>query len=314
MKNLKRVGVFALCFLFMFATAGAAAKKDTLNFGVPSWPGVTVKSEVVAQLLEAMGHDVKQTTAAPAFIFSSLSANDMQIFLGGWSPLEDPMIDPLVAKKKIIKAGKNIKGAVTALAVPKYVADAGIEYVEDLDEHKDKFGGVIYSIEPGTGISEDLNEAVDNNAGGLGDWDLKETSTAIMLAEAKSMFDQQKWVVFFGWEPHWMNIAMDLSYLKSKTESTSDIGASESIVYTITSAALPESHPEVFKLMQQLRVPTKVQSAWIYEYQHENRKPKDVASEWIAANVDNGLIAEWTKGVKAKDGREAIEAIRAAYQ
>jgi len=313
MKNLKRVGVFALCFLFLFATAGAAAKKDTLNFGVPSWPGVTVKSEVLAQLLEAMGHDVKQITAAPSFIFSSLSANDMQIFLGGWSPLEDPMIDPLVAKKKIIKAGKNIEGAVTALAVPRYVAEAGIEYVEDLDEHKDKFGGIIYSIEPGTGISEDLNAAVDIDAGGLGDWDLKETSTAIMLAEAKSMFDQQKWVVFFGWEPHWMNIAMDLSFLKSKTDGTSDIGSSESIVYTITSAALPESHPEVFTFMQQLRVPNLEQSAWIYEYQHEDRKPKDVAAEWIAANLD-GLVAEWTRGVKATDGREAIEAIRAAFQ
>jgi glycine betaine/proline transport system substrate-binding protein len=135
-----------------------------------------------------------------------------------------------------------------------------------------------------------------------------------MLAEAKSLFDQQEWVVFFGWEPHWMNIVMDISYLKSRTEATSEIGASESIVYTITSSALPESHPEVFKLMQQLRVPTKVQSAWIYEYRHQKRKPKEVAAEWIAANVDNGLIVEWLQGIKAKDGREAIEAIRAAYQ
>ena len=313
MTFFKRAGWLVSVFLFLIAAMGTAQAADRIVFGVPSWPGVTVKSEVVSQLVEAMGYPTQQMTASPSFIFSGLPNNDMQVFLGGWSPLEDPMIDPLVEKKKIIKAGRNIEGAVTALAVPTYVAEAGVTAVEDLDAQKEKFGGTIYSIEPGTGISKDLNAALENDAGGLGDWKLKETSTAIMVAEAQRRIQDEEWVVFFGWRPHWMNLDMNLTYLDSETEATANIGASESIVYTITSAAFPDSHPQVFQFLQQLKVPTREQSAWINEYQRKKRDPEEVAAEWIKANMD-GLVAEWLDGVKARDGRTAIEAVRASFQ
>lgn len=313
MKHMMRTGVLILGFLLIFAGSSAARSKDKIVFGVPAWPGVTVKTEVISQLVKAMGHGVKQTTASPSIIFRSLTANDMQIFLGGWSPLEDPMIDPLVAEKKINKVGKNIQGAVTSLAVPSYVAEAGISSIEDLDRHKENFNGTIYSIEPGTGISKDLNAAVKKDAAGLGDWKLKETSTAIMIAEAMSHVEQKEWIVFFGWEPHWMNVVMDICYLESKTTPTADIGATESIVYTITSTALPNTHPQVYRFMQQIKVPNQVQSAWIYEYKQNKQKPEEVASEWIKANL-NGLVAQWTEGVSAKDGRPAIEVIREGLQ
>lgn len=313
MKNLIRGGVCTLILLLSLSTAAMAQKNEEVVFGVPSWPGVTVKSEVVAQLLQSMGYDVKQMVASPSIIFSSLSNDGMQVFLGGWSPLEDPMIDPLVEKKKIIKAGINIKGAVTALAVPTYVAEAGVTSVEDLEKYKDKFEKTIYSIATGTGWSDTLHKAKDANAAGLGDWKLMETPTSIMIAEALGHVKRNEWVVFYGWEPHWMNVAMDIAFLDSKTEATAGIGASESIVYSITSAALPQSQPQVFKVVEQLRVPNQVQSGWIFEYKRNKRAPKEVAEEWIAANID-GLVAEWVEGVKAKDGRPAIEVIRAAYK
>ena len=298
--------------LLALSTTAVAQSKNKIIFGVPSWPGVTVKSEVVAQLLEAMGYDVKQIVASPSIIFSSLSSDSLQVYLGGWSPVEDPMIDPLVKKKKIIKAGLNIQGAVTSLAVPTYVYDAGVTSVEDLDQYREKFDKTIYSLSAGTGFSKELHTVKDENVAGLGDWKLAETSTSIMLAEVFGKVKRHEWVVFYGWAPHWMNVMMEMKFLESKTEGTAAIGATESIVYTITSAALPETHPQVFAMMEQFKVPTQVQSNWIYEYKHEKRTSKKVAHEWIMANID-GLVAEWLTGITALDGRPAIEAIHAAF-
>lgn len=313
MKYLVRKGACTLIILLTLSTVVMAQGKEKLVFGVPSWPGVTVKSEVVAQLFEAMGYDVKQVVASPSIIFSSLSDDSMQVYLGGWSPVEDPMIDPLVEKKKIIKAGLNIEGAVTALAVPTYVFDAGVTSVEDLEQHKDKFNKTIYSIETGTGISKDLHAAKDADAAGLGDWKLMETPTSIMIAEVLGHIQRNEWVVFFGWKPHWMNVTMDIKFLESKTEATADVGASESVVYTITSAALPQNHPQVFAFLERFFVPNQEQSGWIYEYKHNKRDPEEVAQEWIVANMD-GVISKWTTGVTALDGRPAIDAIREAFK
>ena len=307
-----RSGFCIFIILLALSTTAMAQSKNTVVFGVPSWPGVTVKSEVAAQLLGAMGYKVKQVVAGPAIIFSSLANDSLQIYLGGWSPVEDPMIDPLVKKKKIIKAGLNIQGAVTSLAVPTYVYDAGVTSVEDLDQYREKFDKTIYSLSAGTGFSTELHAVKDADIAGLGDWRLAETSTSIMLAEVFGKAKRNEWVVFYGWAPHWMNVTMDIKFLESKTEGTAAIGASESKVYTITSAALPQNHPQVFAMMEQFQVPTQVQSSWIYEYKHEKRSSKEVAHEWIMANID-GIVTEWVTGVTALDGQPAIEAIRAAF-
>ncbi len=45
---------------------------------------------------------------------------------------------------------ENLTGAGYGLVVPAYVADAGVKGLKDLGPNKDKFGGKIYGIEPGT--------------------------------------------------------------------------------------------------------------------------------------------------------------------
>ena len=52
-------------FLFAaFAATPAMAELDELRLGVPPWPGVTVKSEIAAQLLESMGYETRQQDLA----------------------------------------------------------------------------------------------------------------------------------------------------------------------------------------------------------------------------------------------------------
>ena len=311
----KRLSIGRILFtvLVFSLLALPAMASGPVKFGVPSWPGVTVKSEVASQLIRAMGYEVEQTVASPSIIFKAMTLGELNAYLGGWSPVEDPMIDPLVEKGEIIRVGANIEEAVTALVVPSFVAEAGVTSIEDLAAHKDKFESTIYGIESGSGANNDIQEAIDANAAGLGDWELAASSTASMLAQVQSLSENKRWAVFWGWEPHWMNAVMDLHYLQSETPATKKIGASVSVVYTITSNDLPETNPQAYAFLEQLKVPSDVQSQWVYEYRQQGKEPEDLAPQWIKANID-GLVGQWLEGVRAANGEPALKVVRAAFK
>ncbi|GED23162.1 ABC transporter substrate-binding protein [Halomonas halmophila] len=287
----------------------AQADLDEVRFGVPPWPGVTVKSEIAAQLLEAMGYETRQNDLAVSVILNGVAEGDLEAYLGGWYPVQTEMVEPLVADGKVEKAVANIQGAISGLVVPRYVKEAGVESVADLDDYRERFDGTILGIEAGTGINTAIGEAIDKDLANLGDWTLRESSTAAMLAQAKQKMRNDEWVTFVGWEPHWMNVSFDLVYL----EDADDAGVAEieSTVWTVVPDDLKDRDADVHRFMTQYVVDTADQNDWVHAYSHEERPAGEVASEWIAANHDT--VAAWLEGVEARDGRPAIEAVEAQF-
>lgn len=47
---------------------------------------------------------------------------------------------------------------------------------------------------------------IDQNAFGLKDFEVVESSEAGMLSQVKRQTRRNKWIVFLGWEPHPMNV------------------------------------------------------------------------------------------------------------
>ncbi|MGP9685128.1 ABC transporter substrate-binding protein [Halomonas sp. AOP25-F1-15] len=305
----KSLSLTAGFLLSAFAAAPAMAELDELRFGVPPWPGVTVKSEVAAQLLETMGYKTRQQDLAVSIILGGLSRNDLDIYLGGWYPVQTDMIEPLVADGKVEKVVSNIKGANSGLVVPQYVYDAGVTTVAELAEHRDQFGGEIQGIEAGTGINEAILNAIDNDIAGLGDWQLSESSTSAMLAQAEQKIADEEWVTFVGWEPHWMNVSFDLAYLADSDDA--GVASIESTVWTVTPASLSEEAPEVHRFLSQYVIDIEDQNDWVHEYSYEERAADDVAQEWISNNLDT--VAQWLDGVKTRDGELAIDQVRAQF-
>ncbi|CAM3452282.1 ABC transporter substrate-binding protein [Halomonas sp. FME1] len=305
----KSLSLTAGFLLSAFAAAPAMAELDELRFGVPPWPGVTVKSEVAAQLLETMGYKTRQQDLAVSIILGGLSRNDLDIYLGGWYPVQTDMIEPLVADGKVEKVVSNIKGANSGLVVPQYVYDAGVTTVAELAEHRDQFGGEIQGIEAGTGINEAILNAIDNDIVGLGDWQLSESSTSAMLAQAEQKIADEEWVTFVGWEPHWMNVSFDLAYLADSDDA--GVASIESTVWTVTPASLAEEAPEVHRFLSQYVIDIEDQNDWVHEYSYEERAADDVAQEWISNNLDT--VAQWLDGVKTRDGEPAIDQVRAQF-
>lgn len=297
-----------------FALAGLAAPQvqadvEEVRFGVPPWPGVTVKSEVAAQLLEALGYETRQSDLAVSVILNGLAQDDLEVYLGGWYPVQTEMVEPLVAEGKVVKAAANIQGATSGLVVPRYVFEAGVESVADLAAHRERFDATIQGIEAGTGINTTILGAIDEDLAGLGDWALRESSTAAMLAQAEQKMRDGEWVTFVGWEPHWMNVSFDLVYLEDADDA--GIAEIESTVWTVVPAGLEAEDPDLYRFMSQYVVDTADQNAWVHAYSYEERPADEVASEWIRRHYDT--VAAWLEGVEARDGRPAIEAVRAHF-
>ncbi|WP_206607954.1 ABC transporter substrate-binding protein [Ferruginivarius sediminum] len=309
-----RAGLAAFAFAVstvLGAVGGANAANDdapTIRFGVPTWPGVTVKSEVAAQLLEHMGYGTHQMNASPSVILNSLKTDDLDIYLGGWMPTEKEMIDPLVEAGEVETLTTNISDALLGVAVPTYVWEAGVRTEADLDKYAEKFDRKLYGIEAGSGTNKTLQDAIDADRHGLGDWELVQSSTSAMLAQVGRKIRKDEWIAFSGWRPHWMNITYDIKQLEAVGDSR--IAAQKSDVLTVANVDFVERHPDLATFFSQYQIENEEQSRWILEYSYKEREAPDVAAEWIEENMDR--VATFLDGVKARDGRPAIEAVREA--
>lgn len=157
------------------AAPSAKPTLDEVRFGVPPWPGITVKSEVASQLLQALGYSTQQRQLAVSVILNSVAEGDLEAYLAGWYPQEADMLAPLLEDGSIIEIVDNVPAALTGIAVTDDAWQAGVRSITDLDAYADRFDSRIYGIEAGSGINDAVLRVIDNNRFGLGDWQLQES-------------------------------------------------------------------------------------------------------------------------------------------
>jgi len=298
--------------------AGSAlAEQDSVKFGSVNWPGVTVKSQVAAQVLEALGYEAEITQLQVPAIFKALSMDQLDAFLGTWLPTMNNYVDPYLEEESIVLMATNLDETKYSNAVPQYVYDAGVTSLADLDkpEYRDKFDlngdgtPEVYGIEPGNDGNKVIIDAIANDTYGLGDWDMIPSSTAGMLSQVKKAAKNKDWIVFLGWEPHWMNITWDLAYPDDPKRIWGDPDASH--VDTATRAGLEKDSPNLARFLKQFVIKPDWQSEWILGYTYEENPPEDVARDWIKANPDT--VEAWLDGVSTQDGKDGLAAVKAAF-
>ncbi|MGO2131896.1 MAG: ABC transporter substrate-binding protein [Halomonas sp.] len=313
MAGVLSTGMLALFTLPMAqATASDQADQATLDevrFGVPPWPGITVKSEVASQLLEALGYDTRQRELAVSVILNALSQRDLDVYLAGWYPQERDMLAPLLEDGSILEIVDNVPSAITGIAVTDDAWQAGVRSITDLHEYADQFDSRIYGIEAGSGINDAVLNVIDDGRFGLGDWQLQESSASAMLSQVGQKIETGEWAAFIGWKPHWMNVAYDMHYL----EDADDSGAAqlEGRVATVVRSDIAELDPNVARFFEQFVVGSEIQSEWVNAYSRDERRADDVASEWIAQHQD--VVAEWLDGVTTQDGTPAMDAVSSQF-
>ncbi|MGM0534923.1 MAG: ABC transporter substrate-binding protein [Pseudomonadota bacterium] len=296
-----------------WSSAALAEEPGEVRFSVPAWPGVTVKTALAAELLDALGYQTRQQELGSTITYEALTQGELDAFLAAWLPAQQSMFDTTMDKGLIVDLGNNVDGARLGFAVPTYVHEAGVTSAEDLadEEIAEKLGRTVYSIEVGSGMSDTLNEAVEDDTYGLGDWNLSETSTPGMLSAVEAAIDREEWIVFAGWTPHWMNIEYDVEYLTDTQDMWGPDGG-RSDVRTLVTSDFAEAAPNATRLLDQLSFTAEDQSEMIRGFSYEEREPEVVALDWIRANP--GKVQAFLEGVTTRDGEAGWPAVQQALE
>ena len=277
--------------------------------GVVNWTDVIATSAMADVLLGGLGYDSKQTSAVQQIIFAGIRDRRLDIFLGYWKPAMDQNIAPFLAAGQVrVMAQPSLADAQATLAVPDYVAQAGLKTFADIARFKEQLGGKIYGIEPGSGANTTIKTMIDTDHFGLKGFKLIESGEAGMLAAVQRAINRKEFVVFVGWTPHPMNINLPITYL---TGSEDVYGPNEgaATVSTVTAPDYAERCPNVDRLLKNLSF-TAAQESQLMVPIMQRQSPQEVARQWLREHPED--LQRWLAGVTTFDGRDGVAAVKAS--
>ncbi len=287
-----------------FADDASCAKIRSADMG---WTDIAITTNTAAVLLKALGYEMDNTLLGLTVAYESLKNKDVDVFLGNWRPAQDIEFKAYFDNKWVEIIGVNLEGAKYTLAVPKYVADAGVNSFDDLAKHADKFGKKIYGIEPGS--NQPLIDMVKAGNHGLAGWEIVESSEQAMLTQVQKAIPKQEWIAFLGWQPHPMNIDIQMDYLAGgDTEFGPNYGGAT--VYTLAHTGWPAKCPNAAKFFKNLVFDIEYENKAMRLVTADSKSPQDAATEMMKAHPDK--IAAWLEGVTTIDGKPGLDAVKAA--
>jgi glycine betaine/proline transport system substrate-binding protein len=219
-----------------------------------------------------------------------------------------PIIDPFLKDKSfVVLPTPNLSGAKYTLAVPAFVAEAGLKDFSDIARFRKELDGRIYGIEPGNDGNALIQKMIDANRFGLGGFKLVESSEAGMLIEVQRAIDRHKFIVFLGWEPHPMNEKFRMTYLAGG-DAVFGPNYGGAAVYTVVANGYLQRCPNVGTLVRNLKFALPMESQVMGPIL-QKRDPVASAQDWLRANP--AAMGDWLKGVQTFDGKDGPAAVRA---
>lgn len=301
-----------LCLTTALAIAGQtqAAEPESckaVRMADLGWTDIVLTNTTAELILAALGYEPTQTLLGMDVTYVALREGNMDIFQGNWRPVQDEQYKEFFDDGSVEVLGQNLAGAKFTLAVPKYVADAGVKSFGDLAAHADKFESKIYAIEPGS--NQPLLDMVAEGRHGLAGWEIVESSEAGMLTQVQRFVPDQKWIVFLGWEPHPMNLNYELTYLSGgDVEYGPDFGGAT--VHTLSRRGYAGECPNVAKFYSQLAFDLDYENRGMQMIMGDGQAAPDAAKAMIAARPE--LLEGWLKDVTTFDGQPGLPVVKAA--
>jgi glycine betaine/proline transport system substrate-binding protein len=284
------------------AEAESCAKVRLSDLG---WTDLALTNATASMLLKSLGYETEQTLLGLNVTYEMLKTNQIDVFLGNWRPVQDEQFKSYFDKGEVEVITTNLTGAKFTLAVPTYVADAGVKSYDDLAKHADKFSSTIYGIEAGS--NQPLLDMVAANRHGLKDWSVVESGETAMLTQVDKMSKNQDWIVFLAWEPHPMNLKYKLTYLSGgDAEYGPNFGGAT--VRTITRPGYAKECPNVAKLLDNLKFDLDYENFGMNAIMTDGEEPAAAAKGLIAKRPE--LLKQWLDGVTTWDGGNGYDAAR----
>lgn len=260
--------------------------RPSVTLSYTPWDDAIASTAVIENVLRDEGFDVDLVQLDPAILFSSIATGDSDFSVSPWVPnTHGAYMEEYGDQIHII--GTHTEGALSALGVPTYMED--VNSIEDLTNEADQ---IITGIEPGAGITEQTNNAM-NTYSNLSDWEYQESSTGAMLTSLRQAYNNEEEIVIPAWTPHWKFIEFDLKLLEDPENA---YGEGEEII-KIARQGLENDNPIAYQIIDNFSWEIEDIQEVMLSLQ-DDMSPNAAARDWIENNPDK--VAEWTEGVSAE--------------
>jgi glycine betaine/proline transport system substrate-binding protein len=286
------------------AAAAEPANCRTVRFSDVGWTDITATTALTSRLLQALGYQTITQILSIPVTYASIKNRQIDIYLGDWEPSIAEDRRPYLADGSVQVVRANLVGAKYTLAVPSYVAAAGVKNFADLRAHADQFKRRVFGIEPGNDGNRIIGTLIAQNRFGLGDWTLVESSEQGMLSEVDRAIRRSDWIVFLAWSPHPMNLKYHIDYLAGG-DGTFGAGAT---IYTDVRAGYLAECPNVGALLKNLEFTPEIESQLMGLILDDHLDGTKAASRFLAGH--SVLLDRWLAGVTTIDGKPGAEAVR----
>lgn len=281
-----------IAFLLMLAGCGAGndkqassnenndVEKKEIIIGLDPYDFSTVPAYLSKVILEEKGYDAKIQEGDVGILYAALVDEDIDVFIDIWAPnLQKSYLKKYEGEFDLI--GTLYSNAPVGLAVPTFMDD--VNTTEDLKKYTDEFKGTIYAIDAGSGMDEttrDLIKAYDL------DYEVTNSSTPAMVAQADRMIDAKEPVVFNAWRPHTMFKMLDIKMLEDPKELWGSDKVQVGAVFDLKDKA-----PEAYTLYSNMAFTLDEIEEWQLKMEQEDKHPEELAKEWISENEER--VNEW---------------------
>ncbi|HLQ83706.1 MAG TPA: glycine betaine ABC transporter substrate-binding protein [Pseudogracilibacillus sp.] len=263
------------------------------NITVPyvAWARETISTHMLANLLEQVGYnvDVSQVEAGP--MFSSVADGSADFHTSAWFPATHASYWEEY-EDDLVRVNETLDSAPLALTVPSYVEDVNtMEDLKDNDEFGESVDWEILGIDPGAGIMQNTEKALDEYE--LDNWDLTTSSEAAMLTELQTAIENEEPIIVPLWKPHWAFGDMDLKMLEDPKEI---YGGEGDQIYTVARNDLEEDAPRAFKVLEQYEESYDMLDEMMPKVYVDEEDVEDVVQDFIDDNPE--LVDEWLDGIE----------------
>lgn len=288
-----------------FAAEADACK--LVRMADPGWSDIGATNAAAGIVLEALGYEQRVAHLSVPITFVGLKKGQIDIFLGNWMPAQKPLMEAQLKDGAFDILHANLVNAKFTLAVPSYVAAAGVKSFSDLARFADKFDSKIYGIETGAPANQNIKTMLDAKSYGLGGWKLVESSEQSMLSQVARKVAAKDWIVFLAWEPHLMNSSFQLTYLDGGDAyfGPNYGGAS---VNTLARKSYLAQCPNAGRLFSQLEFNVDLENKIINDVLAQKTSAKTAAARQLKLHPE--LLQSWLNGVKTRSGEDGLPAVK----
>lgn len=282
-------GFFIICIGFLVISALLIAgctsqgpeetSKGTVSIGYVLWDSEIASTNVLKQVFEQAGYEVKLSAVDAGPLYQAVADGDLDCTVSAWLPgTQSNYWDEYGDDIDLVR--HNLDGAKIGLVVPTYVT---IDSIDEMNGVKENFDGKIIGIEPGAGIMQNTEEAIEEYSL---DFELVPSSSAGMAAELSKAYKNEEWIVVTGWTPHWKFARFDLKYL----EDPKGVYGGEEFIGTLARMGLKEDKPGVYAILERFYwTPADMETVMLAI--EDGTSEEEAAKQWIEANQDT--VSAW---------------------